>query len=164
MKQYTPGSVAGQQSTTHFFCPTSLNIYEVACDLMVLVPHVMMMSCVLDLKCQFHFVVHNNLFLWQSIKNCTESWHAWLQRRGRGSRRTECTQGVVPRVAQFMFSAKNIIWHQDLSMHAWNTCCSKYFASNDEQSPAVSRQCMFDVKSHPARPDVKMGKWGKASC
>lgn len=53
-----------------------------------LVPRVMLMSCVLDLKCQFHFVVHNNLFLWQSIKNCTESWHACLQRCGRGSRRT----------------------------------------------------------------------------
>lgn len=39
-----------------------------------LVPHVMLMSCVLDLKCQFHFVVCSNLFLWQSIKNCTECW------------------------------------------------------------------------------------------
>lgn len=36
----------------------------------------MLMSCVLDLKCQFHFVVCSNLFLWQSIKNCTECWRA----------------------------------------------------------------------------------------
>lgn len=67
------------------------------------------------------------------------------------------TRGCTKSGAVYVLCLKH--WPtQDMNMHAWSIFCSKYFASNDERSLAVSGQCMFDVKTHPATSDVKMGK------
>lgn len=58
------------------------------------------MSCVLDLKCQFHFVVCSNLFLWQSIKNCTECWCAGCSSSEVEVRAPPMCYSGVPRAMQ----------------------------------------------------------------
>lgn len=45
-----------------------------------------------------------------------------------------------------------------MSKHAQSTFYSKYFASNNDWSLAISGQWAFDIKTHPATFDVETGK------